>query len=64
MFSQEKKKVMQSPMKHQQNQPGKKVKGPILQGHFLFHFPHASFGRDFQEYSWCAEYSSILLSQE
>ena len=45
MFSQEKKKVMQSPMKHQQNQPGKKVKGPILQGHF-FHFPHASFGQN------------------
>ena len=37
---------MQSPMKHQQNQPGKKVKGPILQGHFSFLFPHASFGQN------------------
>ena len=45
MFSQEKKKVMQSSMKHQQNQPGKKVGGPILQGYF---FPHASLGQNTQ----------------
>ena len=31
-------------MKHQQNQPGKKVKGPILQGHSIP--PHASLGQN------------------
>ena len=40
VLTRKEKKVMQSSMKHQQNQPGKKVKGPILQGHF---FPPSLF---------------------